>query len=278
MAHLSYWNFFQNSGERERGRRRDRYLLHITHVGLELLLRVSQIGALAAGSLVVHLEHVGGEALRARRLVVAEQADEWLCVGVEMTLETPLVGARPGAIAAGEALLALGLQQARAGGAAAAGAGTGAGHRLLGAVHDGAHMQRQHRAIVQFLLLELGQRHVGGGCHRLDGLHNAHAGRGGMSLCLQERIVNVNARCIDRHIAASAGMMRTAAGSAAGATAGGHMASRLVDVVLQLAMHAQKVLLDVIGAIELLEAGIALKGLLVLMDVLVPCIQIPAIR
>lgn len=56
------------------------------------------------------------------------------------------------------------------------------------------------------------------------------------------------------------------------------MTPRLVDVILQLAMHAQKVFLDVIGTIELLQAGVALKGFLILVYVLVPCVQIPAIR
>lgn len=35
--------------------------------------------------------------------------------------------------------------------------------------------------------------------------------------------------------------------------------------------------LDVIGTIELLEAGVALKGFLILMDILMACIQIPTI-
>lgn len=56
------------------------------------------------------------------------------------------------------------------------------------------------------------------------------------------------------------------------------MAPRLIDVVLQFAMHAQKVFLDMIGTIELLEASVALKGFLILVYVLVPCVQIPAIR
>lgn len=50
------------------------------------------------------------------------------------------------------------------------------------------------------------------------------------------------------------------------------MTTRLIDVILQLTMHAQKMFLDVIGTIELLEAGVALKGFLILMDILMACI------
>lgn len=257
------------------------YLLHIAHVSLELLLRVRQIGALAAGPLVVHLEDVGGQALGARRLVVAEQADEGLCVRVEVPLETPLVRSGPRAVAAGEALLALWLQQAGvaaaiAVGMTAAATRTGAGHRLL---HD-VEREDSSATVVKLLLLELGQGHVGRGGHRLDGLHDAQAGRGGMPLRLQEGVVDVDAAGINGYIAATAGVVRPAAGGAAArrSTASRHMPSRLINVVLELPVHAQKVLLDVIGAVELLEAGIALEWLLVLVDVLVPGVQIPAVR
>lgn len=104
--------------ESERGREiyitnNHQYLLHIAHVSLVLLLCVRQVGALAACSLVVHLQHVGGQALGARRLVIAEQANKGLCVRVEVALEAPLVRPGPRAVAAGEALLPLRLQQAR---------------------------------------------------------------------------------------------------------------------------------------------------------------------
>lgn len=145
-----------------------------------------------------------------------------------------------------------------------------------------AHVEREDAAgsIVQLLLLELGQRHVRRRGHRFDGLHDAHAGRGGMPLRLQEGIVYVHARRVNGHIATSARVVRSTAGGATarGATARGDMASGLVYVVLQLSVHAQEVLLDMIGAIELLEAGVALEGLLVFMDVLVPGVQIPSVR
>lgn len=253
---------------------------------LELLLRIGQIGALAARALIVHLQHMRCQTFRSCRLIIAEQADKRLCVCVQMTLEAPLVGTRPGAVAAGEAFLTLRFQQTRSR-CAAARSRTGTGHRLMRVVvvvvvHNRTHMQWQHRTIVQLLLLELGKRHIGSRGNRLDSLHNAHAGRGGMSLCLQEGIINIHTRRIDGHITPTAGMMSTIARSAgsarrATATARGHMTTRLIDIVLQLTMHAQKVFLDVIGTIELLEAGVALKGFLILVDILVTCIQIPAI-
>lgn len=50
------------------------------------------------------------------------------------------------------------------------------------------------------------------------------------------------------------------------------------DVYLRLiAMHAQKVLLDVVGAVELLLADIAVEGLLVAVNVLVAREQIPSV-
>lgn len=227
---------------------------------------------------------MGGQALGTRRLVIAEQANEGLCMRIEVPLETPLVRSRPRAVAAGESLLPLRFQEAGAAATVsvatmtATAAGTRAGHRLL---HN-AHVKGQYHtgAIVHFLLLKLGQRHVGCRSHCLDGLHNAHTARGGMSLGLQKGIVYVHARRVNGHISTAAGVMRTASrGPAArGTTASGDMSPGLVNVVLQLAVHAQEVLLDMIGSVELLEAGIALEGLLVLVDVFMSGVQIPPVR
>ena len=73
----------------------------------QLLLVVGQEGALGAGLLVVHLVHVRGEPLRARRLVLAQRARERLQVRVQVALQTPVVDARPRAVAARVPPLAL---------------------------------------------------------------------------------------------------------------------------------------------------------------------------
>lgn len=68
---------------------------------------------------------------------------------------------------------------------------------------------------------------------------------------------------------------------AAGATiigrARGYVTSRLIDVILQFAMHAQEMLLHMIGPIELLEASEALEGLLLFVYVLVTSVKISPI-
>lgn len=56
-----------------------------------------------------------------------------------------------------------------------------------------------------------------------------------------------------------------------------YVTSRLIDVILQFTMHAQKMLLHMIGPIELLEAGEALEGLLLFMYVLVTSVEISPI-
>lgn len=71
------------------------------------MLVVGEEGALGARLLVVDLVHVGGEALGARRLVLAQRARERLQVRVEVSLEAPVVHARPRAVAARVAPLAL---------------------------------------------------------------------------------------------------------------------------------------------------------------------------
>lgn len=43
-------------------------------------------------------------------------------------------------------------------------------------------------------------------------------------------------------------------------------------------MDAQKVLLDVVGPIKQLEADITVEGLVVLVDVLMPMVQVSAVR
>lgn len=77
------------------------------HVLGESELVVSQEGAFVARALVVHLEHVGGKSLRPGRLVVTEGAHKWFDVGVEMSLQTPIVHSGPGAVTAGKSLFLL---------------------------------------------------------------------------------------------------------------------------------------------------------------------------
>jgi hypothetical protein len=79
----------------------------LMHVLGKSELIVSQEGAFVARALVVHLEHVGGESLGPGRLVVTEGAHKRLDVGVEVSLQTPIVHPRPRAVAAGKALLLL---------------------------------------------------------------------------------------------------------------------------------------------------------------------------
>lgn len=66
----------------------------------QLLLVVGEEGALGAGLLVVHFVHVRGEPLGSCRLVFAERARERLEVRVEVPFQTPIVDARPRAVAA----------------------------------------------------------------------------------------------------------------------------------------------------------------------------------
>jgi hypothetical protein len=84
-----------------------KYLLVLMHVLGESELVVSQEGAFVARALVVHLEHVGGKSLGPGRLVVTEGAHERLDVGVEVSLQTPIVHPGPRAVAARKALLLL---------------------------------------------------------------------------------------------------------------------------------------------------------------------------
>lgn len=70
-------------------------------------LVISKEVALVARLLVVHFENMGRETLRTGGLVVAEQTHEGLGVGVEVALETPIVGAGPRTVAAHKPLLAL---------------------------------------------------------------------------------------------------------------------------------------------------------------------------
>lgn len=58
----------------------------------------------------------------------------------------------------------------------------------------------------------------------------------------------------------------------------GGLASDAVEVVGLVAVHAQEVLLNVVGAVELLLAQIAVEGLLVPMDVLVAREQVASVR
>lgn len=66
----------------------------------QLVLVVGEEGALAAGLLVVHLVHVRGQPLGARRLVLAQRARERLQVRVQVPLQAPVVHAGPRAVAA----------------------------------------------------------------------------------------------------------------------------------------------------------------------------------
>jgi hypothetical protein len=79
----------------------------LMHVLRESQLVVSQEGAFVARALVVHLEHVGGESLGPGRLVVTKGTHKWLDVGVEVSLQTPIVHPRPRTVAAGKTLLLL---------------------------------------------------------------------------------------------------------------------------------------------------------------------------
>lgn len=60
-------------------------------MSVQLVLILGEEGALAAGLLVVHLEDVRREPLRAGRLVVAQHTHVRLGVGVEVPLEAPVV-------------------------------------------------------------------------------------------------------------------------------------------------------------------------------------------
>lgn len=71
-------------------------------MGVELILVLGKVGALVAGLLVVHLEHVGGQPFGAGRLVVAQHTDERFRVGVQVALETPVVGTWRGKWKCGE--------------------------------------------------------------------------------------------------------------------------------------------------------------------------------
>lgn len=72
---------------------------------LELLLRVAEVGALITCALIVHLQHMCGQAFGARGFIVAQQANKRFCMCVQMTLQAPLIRARPWTVAAGESFL-----------------------------------------------------------------------------------------------------------------------------------------------------------------------------
>lgn len=69
-----------------------RYLLRFYLMRVELILILGEVVALVAGFFVVDLEDVRCQALRPGRFVVAQHTDERFRVGVEVTLETPIVG------------------------------------------------------------------------------------------------------------------------------------------------------------------------------------------
>lgn len=82
-------------------------------MGVELILVLGEVVALVAGFLVVDFEDVRRQSLGAGGLVVAQHTDERFRVGVEVTLESPIVGAGPRAVATGEPFLAFDLLHER---------------------------------------------------------------------------------------------------------------------------------------------------------------------
>lgn len=227
--------------------------------------------------LPVNLEHVRVEPLRPGCLVLAEGAGEGLDVRVEVPPQAPAIHAPPGAVGAGKRLgscraarsrgcclgraLALGSRRflRQTGGAAAA--------------HDG---------------LRPAAAHCAGRTARVEapGLHASRgAAVGGRARRPQGPGAVGGAR--------TAGRLRQAGGSArplaivavvvaagrVGRVRGraGRVAPDEADVIGVVLVDAQKVLLDVVGSVEQLEANIAVERLVVLVDVLVPVVQVPPV-
>lgn len=150
---------------------------------LELLLRIAEEGALVAGALVVHFQHMRGQAFRARRLIIAQQANKRFCVRIQMTFQAPLIRAGPRTVTAGEAFLTLRFEVATSGARIA-------NNATIGAAHTDSD-------VILFLLFELWQGRVGRCSYSLDGLRNAHARRGRLALRFQECIVQLYVRTLE---------------------------------------------------------------------------------
>lgn len=74
---------------------------------VQMGLILGEEATLAASLLVVHLKDVRGEAFRAGCLVVAKQAHVRFRVSIKVSLQSPVVGTRPGTERAGKLLFAL---------------------------------------------------------------------------------------------------------------------------------------------------------------------------
>lgn len=76
------------------------YLLGFIDVRIVFILIFGQVIAFGANFFVVHFEHMGGQAFRTGRLVIAQHANVRFRVRIQMSFQAPIVAARPSAIAA----------------------------------------------------------------------------------------------------------------------------------------------------------------------------------
>lgn len=76
-------------------------------MGKKLCMIVGKETALVARLFIMHLVHVRHKSLGPGGLVVAQHADIWLGMGVQMSFKSPIVRSGPGTVAAHESFVAL---------------------------------------------------------------------------------------------------------------------------------------------------------------------------
>lgn len=80
-------------------------------MGFVFILIFGQIIAFRAHFFVVYFEHMRGQSFRTGCLVIAQHADVGFRVRIQMPFQTPIVAARPCAIAAHETFVAFFLRR-----------------------------------------------------------------------------------------------------------------------------------------------------------------------
>lgn len=239
--------------------------------------------ALVAQMLPVNLEHVRVEPFRPGCLVLAEGAGERLDVRVEMPPQAPAIHAPPGAVGAGKRLG--GCRSARSRGCCLSRALALGPCRFLWqtggtAAHDGLRARTTAAHAGRTARMEAPGLHaspccgaaIGGWPRRPEGpgaVGRARAaGRLGQAGCGPTRVGPLT---VAAAVVVAAGRVGRVRGRA------GRVAPDQANVVGVVLVDAQKVLLDVVGSVEQLEADVAVERLVVLVDVLVPVVEVPAV-
>lgn len=205
---------------------------------------VGDEATLAAREFAVDFENVGAKSFGAGRFVLAQGTRKGLNVRVQVSSQTPTVHSPPGAIVTQE----------------------GFGGLLLGGFPVGVLFNEAVSPPGSFVLRgRSGGRHVIG---------------------TPSEIVQGNGRGDGRSVAAGddagvggrgLGAARVVADGRTAAVFGGKSPDH-ADVVALVLVDSEKMFLDVIGAVKDFEADVTMEGLLFFVNVLVPGVQVSAVR